>query len=160
MESAIYHILDEKDREHIGSAVNFTKKKGAHLTLLRNNRHYNPKLQNAFNKYGEGFFVFEPIVYCEKEDLLGTEQVLIDNLELHYNIAKCTTAPMMGRKHTKEAIAKSTKRGKDHSWLGRAHTDETKAKAARESGVSASCITCVCRGKVISSGGFGLRYIT
>jgi group I intron endonuclease len=43
----------------IGSSICYEKRKGVHLSLLRNNKHANDILQNCFNKYGEDNIKFE-----------------------------------------------------------------------------------------------------
>ena len=43
---------------YIGQTIDFNRRKSKHIRLLRNNMHDNPKLQNAWNKYGEQEFHF------------------------------------------------------------------------------------------------------
>ena len=94
--SGIYcvrNILDNK--RYVGSAVNLRIRKTAHFSKLKNNKHSNPHLQNAYNKYGYEYFIFEILEYCEnkKEILLENEDKWIafydaTNPEFGYNIRK------------------------------------------------------------------------
>lgn len=46
------------------------KRKAFHCWALRHNRHYNPRLQRAWNKYGEGVFEFGVLEACESQQAL------------------------------------------------------------------------------------------
>lgn len=94
-----------------------------HTWSLRLNRHRNKYLQNAWNVYGEGRFVFEPLLYCDKDMTLYYEQVLLDGLKPEYNFAKDAKAPMLGVAFTDEHKANIGKANK-----GRAVSEETKQK--------------------------------
>lgn len=104
---AIYCILNKLNgNRYVGSAINFYKRKYAHLFALKNNKHHSSYLQNAWNKYGEDMFEFMVLEEVEnKEELIIKEQWWLDNSECNYNICK---------------IAGST--------LGRECSDETKKK--------------------------------
>lgn len=79
MESGIYTITNlESGRVYVGSAVNLKGRWVDHRKMLRGNRHRNPYLQAAWNKYGESVFKFQPILYCDKPFLIIWEQVAID----------------------------------------------------------------------------------
>lgn len=85
----VYRILNKLDgRYYIGSTtMSFYKRMMHHFYSLRNNKHKNQYLQNAWNKYGEINFEFEIIKITSKEDTLKEEQVFIDqNKKLLYNI--------------------------------------------------------------------------
>lgn len=70
MKSGIYAIKNKMNNKmYIGQSVNINKRKSYHLWLLRNNSHFNPKLQNTFNKYGEENFEFVILEKCNKEEL-------------------------------------------------------------------------------------------
>ena len=56
----IYRILCIPTNEsYIGQTIDINRRKNKHFSTLRNNKHENPKLQNAWNKYGEENFSFE-----------------------------------------------------------------------------------------------------
>ena len=77
---------------YIGStSTSFIKRLNHHLSMLRVNKHKNPYLQNAWNKYGEDDFEFSIIEICAKEYCLEREQYYIDqtcctNVEIGFNI--------------------------------------------------------------------------
>jgi group I intron endonuclease len=67
---------------------------------LTHNKHNNPYLQNAWNKYGRDnfhFVIIEEII--NSENLSHIEQQYIDQCDRDksYNISICSTAPMRGR---------------------------------------------------------------
>jgi group I intron endonuclease len=70
MQSGIYAIKNRTNNKmYIGQSVNVRKRKSYHLWLLRTNNHFNPKLQSAFNKYGEENFEFVILEKCNKDEL-------------------------------------------------------------------------------------------
>jgi group I intron endonuclease len=75
------------NKSYIGSSVNIEGRAYKHRSLLRNNKHENAYLQNAWNKYGEDCFHFFILETCSKEDLTTTEQKWID-LSGEYNLIK------------------------------------------------------------------------
>ena len=91
----IYKILNlENGKFYLGSSNNLKKRKREHFWALKEGKHDNPYLQNAFNKYGEEKFVFEVIEYVYKEENLRLiEQNYLDkydacNRDIGYNINK------------------------------------------------------------------------
>lgn len=75
----IYRILCVPTNEsYIGQTVDINRRKNKHFGTLRGNKHENPKLQNAWNKYGEENFSFEFWTF----DNITSEQ--LDNLECEY----------------------------------------------------------------------------
>lgn len=60
--SGIYEILNKiNNKRYIGESCNCHQRKLQHYNLLRKNKHPNPHLQNAWNKYGEESFTFSVI---------------------------------------------------------------------------------------------------
>ena len=56
----IYRIVNfQNGKVYVGLTDNYKRRKTEHLAELRHEKHCNPHLQNAFNKYGEGAFYFE-----------------------------------------------------------------------------------------------------
>ena len=133
MESGIYIIRNIVDGKiYIGSAANLDRRLKMHIWLLRNKKHINRHLQQAWNKYREISFVAEIYLTCEKKDLIFNEQLVIDasiiryGRENIYNI--CLVAgSTLGRKHSEATKIKIgiTSKGR---WTGRHHTEETKEK--------------------------------
>ena len=77
-----------------------------HLQALRNNKHKNPHLQNAWNKYGESMFEFSILKVCKKEDTYLWEQQYLDNRnkELSYNINPNATGPSLEEESLKREL--------------------------------------------------------
>jgi len=150
--SGVYKILNKRNNKiYIGSTKNFKRREIEHFRNLKNNKHENNFLQNAFNKYGEENFSFE--VLEETNDLFNREQYWIDTLNpcnhnIGYNINKKADRPpsWQGKKHsdktrakfrkyhtglrltqeTKNKIGKANKKYK--SFLGKHHSEESKIK--------------------------------
>lgn len=77
--SGIYSITNRVTRErYVGSAVNLNKRRSKHFSNLKNKIHPNLNLQEAVNKYGIEYFVFEELEHCERSELLKKEQVWLD----------------------------------------------------------------------------------
>ena len=98
----IYTIICKKtNKQYIGSALNHVKRKREHFYNLKNNKHPNKKLQNAYNKYGEDCFDFKIIEVVEDEKILiEREQYYINKLKPVYNICK-VAGSSLGLKRTK-----------------------------------------------------------
>lgn len=93
MKCYIYKIVNQITNEkYVGQTTNFSRRKKDHLSALRNNKHINPKLQNAWNKYGEDSFYWEYKSYdLTKEELdnLEIETIEIENSYTNgYNLTK------------------------------------------------------------------------
>lgn len=59
MEGYIYHITNKlNNKKYIGQTVNINRRKAVHFNRLYNKNHHSPKLQLAWNKYGEENFEF------------------------------------------------------------------------------------------------------
>jgi group I intron endonuclease len=123
----VYRILNTLNQKvYIGSSADLSKRCQEHFGELKTNKHYNPKLQNAFNKYGESVFEFDVIIYCPTEQLLEKEQLAIDAFDaVHsgYNIALQAGAPMRGR-----TSSESTKQKLRVAMTGRFVSEDTREK--------------------------------
>lgn len=115
LKTGVYAIRNRvNQKRYVGSAAKSLDSRWYfHRWELRNRSHGNRHLQAAWNKYGEGSFVFEVLEKCEPEVCLEREQYWIDvyqscNDKRGYNIC-----PAAG------------------SRLGAKHTDKTRAKLAR-----------------------------
>lgn len=107
--SGIYAIVNIKNGKfYIGSAVQLKRRKTNHLWHLKNDSHQNEYLQRSWNKYGDSYFVFKVVEYCDIDALIIREQFYINefvNTNILYNICNVAGSP-----------------------LGRICTDETKKK--------------------------------
>lgn len=77
----IINILDSK--AYVGYATNFRKRKAAHLSDLRKNKHKNIHLQRAFNRDCEINFRIELLEECSKEKLIEREDFWCKKLNTH-----------------------------------------------------------------------------
>ena len=125
MKSGIYQI-SIKGKIYIGSATNLYNRKHRHLHDLKNNKHCNKKLQNAFNKYGLLSFEFKVLENAITEKIIELEQMYIDTKKPFFNICKIA-GNTKGVLHSEETKAKFSKnrKGKQNS-LGRKLSKETK----------------------------------
>ena len=93
---------------YVGSSVNITRRWREHLAYLKKNIHYNPKIQNHYNKYGVEDFEFSVLEECSINKLLDREQVYIDLLEPYFNITlEVVGSPNRSKKvRTKDRVLK------------------------------------------------------
>lgn len=119
---------------YIGSTHKvLNKRKSEHFSLLRKNKHYNKKLQNAWNKYGEESFsivsiedLFFPNSYSHKMIdgfLCGREALYIEQLKPFYNIKIVIERGIIGYSPSQETRLKISKKSS-----GRKVSEETKIK--------------------------------
>lgn len=128
----IYKITNlVNGKMYIGLSGNVKQRLACHRIILRKNEEHNPHLQNAWNKYGEDKFGFEPILFCEKDELERYEIALIklyktQDRKYGYNVTPggmriCgKDHHMFGKKQTPEWIAMIKKRmtGKNNPFYG------------------------------------------
>lgn len=111
--SGIYAIINKiNNKIYIGSSCDIGGRIYWHLNYLKNNRHHNDKLQNAWNKYGKDNFYIN-IVYrdIDIKDLEKYEQFVMDLFNVTedgYNIALKADRSEMSQE-TKDKISKSLK---------------------------------------------------
>lgn len=96
MTSGIYEIVNlVTGRRYIGSSKNIQRRWYEHKLKLQNDSHHSPKLQGAWNKYGEHNFKFNILYQCSpvSDILLFYEQLWIDfeGCSYLYNIKPNTT---------------------------------------------------------------------
>lgn len=132
--SVIYKITNlNTNKIYIGSTCNFKKRKYVHLNRLRNNKHYNKKLQNSWNKYGETNFIFEIIEHTVRENLIKLEQYYLDLYQSYknnigYNIAKLANTNNFGVKHKNKQIPWNKGLKLPSSWNKGLKTSESTKK--------------------------------
>lgn len=103
----VYSILHAASgKSYVGSAVHLAKRHAQHQRMLRAGKHHNVKLQRAWDKYGEGAFVFKVLERVpERADLLKREQAWIDGLDAvakGFNLTP-TAGSILGLKFTDES---------------------------------------------------------
>ena len=142
--SGIYRIVCvPTGKLYIGSALNLRTRWYDHCKLLQRKTHHNPKLQNAWNKYGKGTFTFEVLELVLPISLTAREQYWLDKLKPFgkrgFNLAP-VAGSNFGRKDSPEVIERRRLRqlgtymsdeAKLHmaqAQTGRTHTTETREK--------------------------------
>lgn len=103
----VYQILHAASgKVYVGSAVHLEKRHAQHQRMLRAGKHHNVKLQRAWDKYGEGAFVFKVLEHVpEPATLLQREQAWIDALDAvakGFNLTP-TAGSILGMKFTNES---------------------------------------------------------
>lgn len=87
--SGIYCIENVTNHKtYIGSSKNIYQRLLKHFALLRHNKHQNPYLQSAWNKYGEDSFRWYILELCDNSELAKLEQQCIDLFGAEYNITR------------------------------------------------------------------------
>lgn len=112
MVAGVYKIVNLLNGHfYIGSSKDISQRFSDHKSDLRNLKHRNRHLENAWHKYGAENFQFEIVeeTLNEKEILLEREQYYLDTLKPEYNISKTADAPTRGMKQSPEWIAKRFK---------------------------------------------------
>lgn len=101
----VYRISFGVGKYYVGSSVNLKNRELEHKRRLNKGNSNCVGLQMAYNKYGKEAFVFEVIEYCTEEVLRDREMYWIEyynSVEDGYNIARDTSIPMLGRKHSEK----------------------------------------------------------
>jgi group I intron endonuclease len=107
--AGIYKIVNKANGTcYVGQSQRVNKRIREHFRLLRLNKHPNPRLQNAFNKYGRESFAWEIEAACDNpEDLDIIENAFLSGdawfeEPVFYNIAAFAKAPMRNKQHSEE----------------------------------------------------------
>ena len=106
MKSGIYRIINSENGHcYYGNSLDMQRRCGQHFRALRNGKHWNQYLQNAFIKYGEAAFKFEEVCFCAAEHLHKLEAVFIDRAVAPYNIRIETGTLFRHSEETKHKIS-------------------------------------------------------
>jgi group I intron endonuclease len=105
----IYKLVNKVTGQcYVGQSQRVRKRIKEHFRLLRWNKHTNPHLQNAYNKYGTENFYGAIEVECQNLDELDQlenaflcGEAWFDEPTV-YNIADFAKAPMRGKNHSEE----------------------------------------------------------
>lgn len=122
-------------KSYIGSAVRFATRFKNHRASLRSGKHHSPKLQGAWDKYGEDAFSFEVLeIIRDKALLLDTEQRWIDRMnsvDAGYNVCRDARSPMLGRRFSAEHREKIAAAMKGRKASAEARENMRRAALAR-----------------------------
>lgn len=125
---------------YVGYSVDLNERRTAHFAELRKNIHGNQKLQNSWNKYGEGNFLYEILIECEEEYLRSEENYWCNLLNVHdrrygYNIEPTSpigtirlseeTKKKIGDKSRGKVVSKATRDKLRQANLGKKQSKET-----------------------------------
>ena len=84
MKSGIYKITNtENGKFYIGSSKNIEERWNDHKQYLRGKYHINPKLQHAWDFYGEDKFIFEIV-----EETDQTKEILLEKENYYFSLLK------------------------------------------------------------------------
>jgi group I intron endonuclease len=127
----IYRIKNKTNEKcYYGSSKNIEKRWKTHLNQLRNKKHINCILQNAWNKYGEDSFIFEIVEECELENLFDTEQKYLDTCG-DYNIGlKASGGDNISKNPNKNIIVENIRKG-SKIWRDSLSDEERKEKFSK-----------------------------
>lgn len=114
------------DKWYYGSTNDGRRRKNKHFHDLRKNKHVNPHLQNAFNKYGEANFEFVWLENASIDCLVDIEQRYLDENVNGYNIATDAECPGRGR-----IVSENTKEKLRTVNLGKKLSEETRRKIGK-----------------------------
>jgi group I intron endonuclease len=127
----IYRIKNKlNDKCYYGSSKNIEKRWKTHLNQLRDKKHINCILQNAWNKYGEDSFIFEIVEECELKNLFETEQKYIDTCG-DYNIGlKASGGDNISKNPNKNIIVENIRKG-SKIWRDSLTNEERKERFSK-----------------------------
>lgn len=145
MKCYIYFIINQLTNErYVGQTTNFSRRKNEHLEKLKENQHPNPKLQNAYNKYGEKNFSIEKITFenLSKEELNKQEIYYIDyynSWERGYNLTRGGTGGDTKSKLNFEQFC--------FAYFGNIKYQGMTNRTGRFLGVDSACIAAIAKGR-------------
>lgn len=118
MLSGVYEIVNiVSGSRYVGSAINLKMRFRSHKHALRNHKKSPPKLQRAWDKYGEEAFQFNVLVECAPENTLEYEQLAIDAYKPEYN-TRAEAKSNLGIRWSAETNAKKSARHNKHIVRG------------------------------------------
>ena len=141
MKCYIYFIINQVTKErYVGQTTNFSRRKGEHFSKLSYNEHPNPKLQNAYNKYGKENFIIQKIQFDDitKEELDEQEIYYIkkyDSYNSGYNLTEGGTGGDLRSKLDFEQFC--------FAYFGNLKYDGMTTRTGKYLGVDSSCISAI-----------------
>lgn len=77
--SGVYKITNTVTGQfYIGSAIDTTRRKNSHFSMLSRNKHDNIFFQQSYNQYGKASFVFELLEEVREQNLFAREQFYLE----------------------------------------------------------------------------------
>ena len=116
------------------TGMNFGDRWDSHKSLLRNNKHFNPYLQNAWNKYGEENFDFEIVEECDVEELDKKEQYYIKSYKeknISYNLSDGGEGGGFLCQHLSDDTKRKIGEKNRINMTGKKFSEETKQKMSQ-----------------------------
>jgi len=133
--SGIYSITNiNNEKVYYGSSSDITRRFINHKNELKNNKHKNLYLQNAWNKYGEDGFIFKIEEKLSSKQLQEVEQYYLDWCKMFpfksYNIGYNSICPSRGLTRSPETRMKMSiaKKGSNHPHFRKRLPEKTKIK--------------------------------
>jgi GIY-YIG catalytic domain protein len=86
---------------YVGQSVDMQRRCSEHFSRLRSGVHKNPRLQAAYDEYGEAAFEVRYVISCAIADLMHYEQVCFNIFSKRYesfNTGEDMARPALGRK--------------------------------------------------------------
>ena len=137
----IYSILNlQNNKRYIGYSIDIQRRWQTHKRDLKNNKHENEHLQNAYNLYGEENFVYEVIEECSIEEIKEREKYWIkyyNSKEDGYNMSEGGDGILNPTEDVRKKISEGLKgskngmygvhlTGEKNGMYGKHHTEETR----------------------------------
>lgn len=99
------YLININGHKYVGSTtVSFRRRWHNHKMLLRQNKHSNRYLQNAYNKYGESCVAYSILeIITNRDNVSAAEQRHADQIRPECNL-RIITQSNLGYKHTPETI--------------------------------------------------------
>jgi hypothetical protein len=125
MKTGIYKIINKiDDRYYVGRSLNIFGRIRLHFKLLSEGKHFNYKLQRAYNQFGRENFRWEIVENCLVEEVSEREQTFLDECksfpESNYNISYTSESIDVSNEEIRKRISVANK--------GRKFTEEHKLK--------------------------------
>lgn len=132
----IYLIFNRKNKKkYVGQAVDIEDRWRKHKSPLRKNKHGNPHLQKAWNKYGESSFKFSKLERVpEEKNLKDREQFWMDKLDVCNREKGYNICPLASGKRASEETKRKmseAKKGNKAPHYGKKFSEETRKRMSK-----------------------------
>ncbi|MGM0807526.1 MAG: NUMOD1 domain-containing DNA-binding protein [Bacillota bacterium] len=155
-EGCIYKIENLiNSKVYIGQTrVGFNKRIGTHSYELRKNIHNNDHLQRAWNKYGEGNFLFSILEMCDVDDLDNAEVFWISYYKAFLGVYNLESGGNKNKVHSKYSLLKMSKASKE-KWSDPSHAKKMREMFSKLHGgknnVNAKQVICINTGEIFET---------